>query len=187
MIDLGKKNVLYAGDQLVKELYLGNKKIEDYRVIEVKNEVVNGDFEQGTTGWNTTSAGILENGELIMIRNGSRWTQPINIPVGNIVYLRAKTYVTMHGGSGSAGRISYGNVRIQNETPEPMVLSEIGETSNQTLMISTFHLNQDTREHYDDIVLIDLTGYFGEGNEPSKEWCDEHLHFYDNNKQGIRL
>lgn len=32
---------------------------------------------------------------------------------------------------------------------------------------------------YDGLVLIDLTESFGSGNEPSKEWCDENIPFFE--------
>ena len=31
----------------------------------------------------------------------------------------------------------------------------------------------------DNLLIIDLTQTFGEGNEPSKEWCDEHIKWFD--------
>ena len=32
---------------------------------------------------------------------------------------------------------------------------------------------------YDGLILIDLTETFGAGNEPSQEWCDENINWFD--------
>lgn len=29
------------------------------------------------------------------------------------------------------------------------------------------------------VVVVDLTAAFGEGNEPTKEWCDENISWFD--------
>lgn len=34
----------------------------------------------------------------------------------------------------------------------------------------------------DGILLVDLTETFGAGNEPSKEWCDQHIEYFDGTK-----
>jgi len=33
--------------------------------------------------------------------------------------------------------------------------------------------------HFDGYALIDLTETFGPGNEPTQEWCDEHIEWFD--------
>ena len=36
-----------------------------------------------------------------------------------------------------------------------------------------------SRKSYDGLMLIDLTEAFGSGNEPSKEWCDANINYFD--------
>ena len=33
--------------------------------------------------------------------------------------------------------------------------------------------------YFDNVLLVDLTEAFGAGNEPSKEWCDQNLNYFD--------
>ena len=33
--------------------------------------------------------------------------------------------------------------------------------------------------HFDGLLVIDLTATFGKGNEPDKEWCDNHINYFD--------
>ena len=37
----------------------------------------------------------------------------------------------------------------------------------------------DTKAYFDGLLFIDLTETFGEGNEPDKEWCDNHIDYFD--------
>ena len=39
--------------------------------------------------------------------------------------------------------------------------------------------NVDEYFNVDDVLVIDLTETFGAGNEPSKEWCDENISYFD--------
>ena len=33
--------------------------------------------------------------------------------------------------------------------------------------------------YFDGLIVIDLTATFGAGNEPDKEWCDNHINYFD--------
>lgn len=33
--------------------------------------------------------------------------------------------------------------------------------------------------YFDNLLFVDLTETFGEGNEPDKEWCDNHIDYFD--------
>ena len=45
--------------------------------------------------------------------------------------------------------------------------------------IRNFHVNVNEYSYADGLLLIDLTAAFGAGNEPSKEWCDENIDYFD--------
>ena len=34
--------------------------------------------------------------------------------------------------------------------------------------------------YIDNIVIVNLTSTFGNGNEPDKEWCNDHINYFDN-------
>lgn len=33
--------------------------------------------------------------------------------------------------------------------------------------------------YFDGLLVIDLTATFGTGNEPDKEWCDNHIDYFN--------
>ena len=54
----------------------------------------------------------------------------------------------------------------------------------------SFYIGKDDylKLSYQNINLIDLTLMFGEGNEPSKEWCDKYLtNYYEYNTEGTLM
>ncbi len=51
---------------------------------------------------------------------------------------------------------------------------------NQTWRFRNFIVNGSSVSYADDLLLIDLTSAFGAGKEPSKEWCDENIPFFEN-------
>lgn len=36
--------------------------------------------------------------------------------------------------------------------------------------------------YYFNVLVVDLTETFGAGNEPTKEWCDENIEWFDGSK-----
>ena len=50
--------------------------------------------------------------------------------------------------------------------------------NEDTIQIGSSVTNK-TNVYIDDVLLIDLTDTFGAGNEPSKEWCDRHISYFD--------
>ena len=37
----------------------------------------------------------------------------------------------------------------------------------------------DSKAYFDDVIFIDLTETFGAGNEPSQDWCDKHINYFE--------
>ena len=54
----------------------------------------------------------------------------------------------------------------------------VDQTPASSYGLRTFTVGGSVPAWVDSIVLIDLTEAFGEGNEPDKEWCDEHIPFF---------
>lgn len=50
---------------------------------------------------------------------------------------------------------------------------------NQTWGFRNFTVNATSDSYVDNLLFIDLTETFGVGNEPSKEWCDENIPFFE--------
>ncbi len=58
--------------------------------------------------------------------------------------------------------------------------SMTNETNLQkTWYIRNFVVNGNYATYCDNVLLIDLTEAFGSKNEPSKEWCDEHISYFE--------
>jgi hypothetical protein len=48
-------------------------------------------------------------------------------------------------------------------------------TGNKRMRIDNNNVNRDVTLYVDDLFVVDLTNAFGAGNEPTKEWCNEHI------------
>ena len=63
-------------------------------------------------------------------------------------------------------------------------VSSITAVTSSTYLSNTWQIRNfqkgATEESYNDsLILMDLTETFGEGNEPDKDWCDKHIHYFD--------
>ena len=52
-------------------------------------------------------------------------------------------------------------------------------SNNEQWMIRNFLINANEVSYLDDMLIVDLTETFGAGNEPSKEWCDQNISYFD--------
>lgn len=59
----------------------------------------------------------------------------------------------------------------------------ITQCNTDDYIIRTFVVDGTTKIWIDGIMLIDLTECFGEGNEPSKEWCDKNIPYFKGGKK----
>lgn len=58
-------------------------------------------------------------------------------------------------------------------------ITAVGYAENVNTIIRCFNVNTTTNTWIDGVMLIDLTDCFGEGKEPTKQWCDEHIPFFE--------
>jgi hypothetical protein len=152
-----------------------------------ENLVVNGDFRNGTTGWDTALTGVsltvnnaiatstrTTDGDIIGILRTSANPTP-----ASIIYTLAKVRVLQSGAS-NISLVTGGSVR-------PIVTSPV---ANQWYFVSDKYtvgtaVRSGFRAVYptgqaltgysmeaDYMMQIDLTATFGAGNEPTKEQCD---------------
>lgn len=161
----------YSSEKLTEELI---KKVD---VMSIKNLVKNGDFSQGSTGWNTTSSGSIIDNELVVTRHSSRWSQSIQGSIDEIIYFSAKIHtLLLNGTTGASINISDGSfvTLFNNPTSAPTIKSAIRKltTVNPVLSVSSWRSGETVDERYDDILVVNLTQTFGAGNEPSKEEMD---------------
>ena len=149
-----------------------NEKVQNFKL---KNEVVNGDFSQGTTGWVSYNATINNvNGELNAEPNAGfgQAFQLLKTIVGDKYYMRAKVKANVnnvvilfasvtssaHSGNGQYQQLSL--IASAETTANPLIILDVTPTASIPFTA-------------DDVVVINLTKTFGVGNEPSKLEMDE--------------
>lgn len=106
----------------------------------------------------------------------------------HIYYARYEVY--HEGASGTAGIYwpiqepnfvegqSIGSAGSWNVVSARNTRSSFGSGSYQ-MRLDYNNNNASTTVWYDGILIIDLTESFGSGNEPTKEWCDENIPFFE--------
>ena len=170
----------------------------------IRNMVINGNFEDGTNGWtkrnsetiltNVSSGGINDSKYIKLEPKGTyRWLYSSKhyIPLNHIVYTSA--YYQKHGG---------GNTRLLvYDSDDNAFLARYDSTSDDVTewtRVSARMANTTNYEEYstlvygasseyvegmyslwDNVLTIDLTEAYGSGNEPTKEWLDQNIDYFD--------
>lgn len=198
----------YKGDMQPVNIYKGNTKVAGWHAQEVvsdgialKNLVTNGDFSNGTTGWDaylgTKSA---TDGILNITCSGSQaqsfgqsWFSPTVSPAANHkIYVRISVRVTNSVCSsirfflaGTSGTTSFYPNKL---TPTENAWYSISGVSmsqsvcvgdNLRLYIGQYYADAATAAgkvmQFDNALCIDLTATYGAGNEPSADYMDTYL------------
>ena len=170
----------------------------------IRNMVINGNFEDGTNGWakrnsstiltNVSSGGINNSKYVKLEPKGTyRWLYSSKhyIPLNHIVYTSA--YYQKHGG---------GNTRLLvYDSDDNAFLARYDSASDDVTewtRVSARMANTTNYEEYstlvygasseyvegmyslwDNVLTIDLTEAYGSGNEPTKEWMDQNIDYFD--------
>ena len=172
------------------------------------NIFVNGSFENGFTGWNsnlygkgggTSSTAYSSTGENSVYINAvdanEKAIQYVNsditLKANHLYYFAMEGYVTSY----TSGPSTFGSLvnSAKHIGFEPAVLnkwqrlSDIITTTNDSTNVDirfgqVFAFDCVYQAYMDDIMLIDLTETFGSGNEPNKEWCDQNINWFEENK-----
>ena len=174
------------------------KRVSAYRnSINMTNQVNNGRFNSSTvTGWSTSGTSVTNtvNGTISPLglyindtsSTGGFWNYyATSLVSGNIYYAAQKIYIN----SQSAGGISIGfrdstGAFVSSYSPSSSngferVSRRVAAGSNWT------HLQVGTAGaaivsgYIKEVMLINLTAVFGAGNEPTQEWCDENIPFFE--------
>ena len=156
--------------------------------------IVNGDFSNGTNNWVILQGSypctyeVIDN-ELIYTAQGDGSGANIGIyqtvptiPIGHTFY--ASLYVRGQVSDNSSIRILAQYNQSSAKALWLTINSEKTKVSYRDTMtdyeLTTFKINPQKAVTGDmiavsNIKLYDLTAVFGEGNEPTQEWCDENL------------
>ena len=165
--------------------------VPNYRFegLTLTNLVQNGDFNDGTRNWNVSGIEIIkvEKGVITFkkktspliqivfktidedifyssayVKSNSNTTR-LSINTGNIVY---------HSGNGDFERLS--------------LLERAPKERGVNFSLNTDDLNDEITMQ-GGVCIYNLTQMFGAGNEPSKEWCDEHIQGYVEGTKSVQL
>lgn len=143
-----------------------------------ENLVVNGDFRNGTTGWEVSNVSgfTVINGiaEFTPTNRYGRLQQTVNNPNGILDkwYLRALVKPDK-----SKVALSFQGAILQYHSGSGNyeVLSGLRTTTFLTPLVQTqeYDTSGFTKIYVDNVMVINLTATFGAGNEPTKEQCDK--------------
>ena len=169
----------------------------------ITNLVKNGSFENGLSNWNKTSYvdptinyhNITNdykkygNSSLERLTSTNRGTNYVYQTIAFIANHKYYTYLYGYTNSSTSQIIIFDISGATNYIQFNLsVNSEIGwkkgsfiynsaATENRSLAVNWGATSDST--YVDGVGIVDLTEAFGEGNEPTKEWCDENIDYFD--------
>lgn len=160
---------------------------ENTKIYVITNMILNGSFENDFIGYyaKADKASITTAEHAFGSKSYQRGAstiaggtcQYINLISGHVYYyfLYTKT-----NGQTVSSDVSYTGWTIQaNSTSwkKFSVLQKSTVTGEKNISLNFGSLTADT--YVDGVGFVDLTDAFGAGNEPSKEWCDSNIDYFD--------
>ena len=191
------RNVIYNGNfKIYTRQMLGNE-------YTITNMVKNGDFEKDAANWELSGASITSDekysgGKSLMLSPNttamSTQTLSSTAPALNHKYYGSIMYKTVSGLTVTDNRFEWYNT----DNPDALMvfankkdtqgkwerLSGIGQITSTSYLdkswyVRNFMVNATTNSYVDEVMIVDLTETFGAGNEPTKEWCDENINYFE--------
>ena len=165
------------------------------------NMIKNGSFESGSTNWSLSGANVVSGGyngsySLRFDPGGismSSQTLSQSAPTLNHKYYFSVMFKSASNYTKSDSRYEWYYTDANNATmfvhkntasASWQRNSTIGVVTANTYLGYQWNIRNFVREsniytYADSLLLIDLTAAFGAGNEPSKEWCDSNINYFD--------
>ena len=191
------RNVIYNGNfKIYTRQLLGNE-------YTITNMIKNGNFEKDAANWALSGASITsdekysgEKSLMLSPNTTAMSTQTLSstAPVLNHKYYGSIMYKTASGLTAADNRFEWYNT---DNSDALMVfankkdtqgkwerLSGIGQITSTSYLdkswyVRNFMVNATTNSYVDEVMIVDLTETFGAGNEPTKEWCDENINYFE--------
>jgi len=164
------------------------------------NLIANGNFANGTTGWDGGANATISasNNVLSVTGNGTtayivgKQTTSIAVAPGNKMYVKGlarvtnsgcpNMYLEIDGSTGGDERSIARSNPVQNQWyPLSNVLTQAADFTGN-LVLKPWHTYADAATangkvmEIKEVITIDLTALFGAGKEPNKAWCDTNIH-----------
>ena len=167
--------------------------------ITVENLIKNGSYEQGTSNWSLSSAEVVStesysgSSSLKLLGSTTAMTTQMldySSPIINHKYYGRLMFKSSEGYTNADNRFEWYHTdnpialmvfaNKNTQTSEWTLLSSIQQITASDYLSESWHIrnftvNGSSDSYVDDLVIYDLTEIFGEGNEPTKEWCDKNL------------
>lgn len=181
--------------------------VEKGTAYSVTNLITNGSFENGINGWDTNNSknySIINEGysgtyslkyNLIHIADYSDFGVAVQFLNEDSLIINHKYYssymfkTTVNNYSCPGNFEIYGNTVFgENQTTLSSwtklsglisLTYKVGASDHFRSYIFNTSKCSSNDVFSDDFILIDLTTTFGAGNEPSQEWCDKHIDYFD--------
>ncbi len=175
---------------------------------QMANLIKNGGFESSISSDNwianndvtaeTVTSGGLNDSKYLKITPTSIYglvkSNDINVPSSHVIYSSA--YYRKSGGGNTIYRVyditgdvaainDSGNIADDTTTWTKISIYGTNASSNvlNTLLYgSSSNFVESMYTEWDNVLTIDLTETFGEGNEPTKEWCDANIEWFEGSK-----
>ena len=191
------RNVIYNGNfKIYTRQLLGNE-------YTITNMIKNGNFEKDAANWALSGASITsdekysgEKSLMLSPNTTAMSTQTLSstAPVLNHKYYGSIMYKTVSGLTAADNRFEWYNT---DNSDALMVfankkdtqgkwerLSGIGQITSTSYLdklwyVRNFMVNATTNSYVDEVMIVDLTETFGAGNEPTKEWCDGNINYFE--------
>lgn len=115
----------------------------------------------------------------------------MNINNTHKYYGRFEAYPTIAGKTGGfnwpSGGYSFNDGTSLGATNKWNIVSGVNTrtswSGNYSYRVDFNHNNSASTAWYDGAMMVDLTAAFGAGNEPSKEWCDANIPYFEGTKK----
>ena len=163
------------------------------------NLIKNSGYEEGTTNWTLSNSKIVTNvsksgtSSLQLQPNvTSMSTQPMDIQIANHIYYGSVEFLSSNTFAVADNRFEW---FLTDATNSLMVFARKGDKTATWKKLSerlsltapnagswkirNFLVKSNEVAYTDELFIIDLTEIYGAGNEPSKEWCDENISYFD--------
>ena len=176
---------------------------------QITNIFVNGSFEDGFTGWNSnlfnkggvtlTDIQKTHGNNSIYVKaigdkkeKGAKYLTPISVIEGHIYYASVDTFLESYtsstrnsslflsNGEGISKYVDFDRKILYQWQRSSLIFTSESTTTYKDIRLGQVVSSNSIYEAYvDSVMLIDLTEAFGAGREPSKEWCDENIKYFD--------